>query len=1548
MDRIVGWICLAGAVAMIIAVTIVGPDRINPAVNEAFGWHPQTAENTRLVPEIAARQIRLLASSTTPDEVRQLIERFASMGSRVPGYSGAQQAYAYVHSRFRALGLQDVRTDTFDVAVPVDTGQGRIVVTGTGGRALRVWCLWPNGVRTSTTAPGGVSGPLVYGGRGTWGELDGKPVDGSIVLLDFGSGQEWTNAASLGARAIVFFDNGGVNREQAADKFLKVPVDIPRVWVERDVADLLLRRIHEEAQRGAFAEAHVEARMDWQSAPAFNVYGWLPGVDEVMPPGAREGEQKWKDQVLVIQAYYDAMSVVPGRAPGAENAAGITALLKVAEVLSRNHPNYSVLFLATSAHFSGMEGINDFLYRHSRGSDYFRERMDAAEVIDFDLMLALDLSSHQDRTVTFGNGTFYAPRWETDNYVKFMLTPYSRRLSLAVQEIFDDTLRHVEGVSPPKRTWKNFMPVPLAFASESAAFVGQKALAVATANDARRFWDTPLDTPDRVDFANLAKQIQTLTAMVMWAGQDPGLLKPTKLELEDYGHSLAGNTYWFDRSVNFAVPKKPVPQALVTYQQLGPNSVGGVRSLLVDRADGEGRFRFDIMRNRLTNMIKAYQVDDETGAITSAPDWGQEGHETYPMEHPWGWWENEMLQVLFECRPLSLFETVDSRYLSVLDYVTVLDDRDGVPQQWGADYVEDQSTEEGKVTMAAVVFAPAGSRVKVLMSTSLFGVPYLLSGAPKAWLTEPLAVEGMNESLLEEAYGNGYAVDQGTLLRPAFAAARDMWILDDARIKQLARYGVRNGKFMRLHEDARMALLDAATHLEAWRYAKYKAAVREAWGLETRGYPDIKSTAEDTVYGVIFYFALLLPFSYFCERALFGFADIRKQLFGAAGVFVAIFLLMRYIHPAFKLSSSPYIIFLAFVIFAIGGTALLVLLGRFMRSVGDRKRAAAGVHEADIGRLSATAAAVSLGISNLRKRPLRSLLTVTTITLLTFTAQAFTSVETYLKFYQIQRDSEATYDGALLRDRGWRGLQLSVLDYVRSAFGDEAQIMPRSWYHSKKVGEREFIDLERVDEAGRLQTSFAYALLGLTPDEPSVMGIDRLLVGDNSRWFRAADTGTDVCILPAAMATILSVDAGDVGTATVRLMGRDWLVIGLLDGDAVDQMKDLDGEGLPPVDTVKEAQKMEQMEGMDPRLQDTSSIETFSHLSANNTVFMPYQRVIDLNGRLHSMAITGFSDQKNLTREVEDFVTRVAVPLFVGRDGGVRVYTSMGSASLAGIANVIVPMMIAALIVLNTMMGAVYERDREIGVYSSVGLAPSHIASLFIAEALVYATIGAVLGYLLGQSVTLFMARQNLMGGMFMNYSSLSAISSTVIVMATVVISTIYPARRAAAMSVPDVTRQWRFPEPDGDEWRFDFPFTIGRTDALGVCAYLHRVFGAYGEGSVGDFMTEDVSLHREDPAPGSRDAAYRVDLITWLAPYDLGVSQRVRLRTTPDEGLDGIYRIEMEITRLSGDVASWKRLNTTFLTVLRKRFLVWRTVSEQMRKDYLEAGKQLTDVDSP
>jgi len=1523
MARILSAVLLVLALAMIAAVGVFDPVAINQRVSALLGWAPQQPAKVRLVPQPEADQIRALAEGISAADLEAEIGHLASLGSRVTGYPGADQAAQYLLRRFAELGLEGIEAEDFEVPVPVDKGAELEVE---GGARVRLYGLWPNGVRTPTLPEAGVDGLLVYGGKGSMAELDGKEVQGSVVLLDFDCGQDYLNAATLGARAVVFFERGEVSRQQAADKFLKVSVDLPRFWMGRQDAEALIGALGQGELR-----VRLKGRMDWETAVGRNILGWLPGSEEELPPKSRETHMRWKDQTIVIQAHYDAMSVVPALAPGAENAAGIAALLQLAKLLQQHRPSYSVLFLATAGHFEGLAGINEFLYRHSRRSEHFRQRMRADERIDFDLMLSLDLSSHHHRSATFGMGTFYNPKWTTDNYLKYMLTPYSQRLSLAVNEIFADSSRHVEGVAPPKRTWKNYLPIPLAFDAEAAAFAGQKALAVATPNDARQWVDTPLDLPGRMNLANLERQVETVASMVLWAGRDPDLLKPTKLELEDYGHSLKGTIYWFDRDVNFAVPKAPVPHALATYQQLGPNSVGGVRTLMVERADEEGRFLFEIMRNQYSNTVKAYEVGAE-GQITSAPDMGQEGKETYPILQPWGWWENEMLQVVFKCRALSLFEIVDSRYLSVLDYLTVLDDRDGVPQSWGADYVELQSNEEGKISLASVVYAKPGTRVKALMSTSLFGVRYLLSNAPEEWVARPPAPEEVDEARVKQAYGRGYPVEEGRVQWPAYAAARDMWVLNDARLKQLARYGVRNENFLRLHEQARLALGEARAHLEQREYSRFAAQARQAWGLASRGYPDIKSMADDTVYGVIFYFALLLPFSFFCERLFVGAADVRRQVLGAAGFFVGIFLIMRVIHPAFKLSSSPYIIFLAFVIFAIGSIALGMVLGRFTRGVALQKRAASGVHEADLGRLSATAAAISLGISNLRKRKLRTALTVITLTLLTFTAQAFTSVQSYLKFYQIPRPNAPAYEGALLRDRGWKGLQLSVLAYVNSAFGEKAAVAPRSWYIAQLIGDRAYIDVERGTAS-----SYAFALLGLTPQEREVMGLDRYLVA--GRWFEPGEQ--QVCILPKVMAEILGVGEAQMGQAEVEVMGQRYTVIGVIDGEAVDRLRDLDNESLMPVDTVAEAQKMQDMANLDPRLMDTAAIESFAHLLASNTVLLPYQRVIDLNGTLRSISIGGFAGGEQLVHSVEEFVSRVAMPVFVGQGERTRVYTSMGSAAFSGIGNLIVPLLIAALIVLNTMMGSVYERDREIGVYSSVGLAPNHIAALFIAEALVFATVGAVLGYLVGQTLTLLMARLGWLGGMFMNYSSLSAISSTLVVMVTVVISTLYPARRAADMSVPDVTRRWTFPEPEGDLWRFDFPFTIGKSDALGICSYLRRVFEAYGEGSVGDFMTEKVEFRAAGTAT---DPVHGLELMAWLAPYDLGVSQRVVLRTLPTADIPGIYRIEMELSRVSGDVASWRRLNSGFLNVLRKRFLVWRTIDPATRAEYLEEGRRLVE----
>ena len=131
-------------------------------------------------------------------------------------------------------------------------------------------------------------------------------------------------------------------------------------------------------------------------------------------------------------------------------------------------------------------------------------------------------------------------------------------------------------------------------------------------------------------------------------------------------------------------------------------------------------------------------------------------------------------------------------------------------------------------------------------------------------------------------------------------------------------------------------------------------------------------------------------------------------------------------------------------------------------------------------------------------------------------------------------------------------------------------------------------------------------------------------------------------------------------------------------------------------------------------------------------------------------------------------------------------------------------------------------------------------------------------------------------------------------------------------------------------------PFTVAGAEVPAIYAYLKVVFDAYGEGSIGDFIARDVQVHIDD---SQGDPIYDLEMTAWLAPYDLGISQTVHLRAL-STGEHNIYRIEMDLQRVCGAVASWIRMNRNFLSVLRKRFLVWRTLPESLRDDYRERSQ--------
>jgi hypothetical protein len=219
-----------------------------------------------------------------------------------------------------------------------------------------------------------------------------------------------------------------------------------------------------------------------------------------------------------------------------------------------------------------------------------------------------------------------------------------------------------------------------------------------------------------------------------------------------------------------------------------------------------------------------------------------------------------------------------------------------------------------------------------------------------------------------------------------------------------------------------------------------------------------------------------------------------------------------------------------------------------------------------------------------------------------------------------------------------------------------------------------------------------------------------------------------------------------------------------------------------------------------------------------------------------------------------------------------------------------------------------------------------------MAEALVYAILGSVSGYVLGQGISKLLSTFHLMQGLSLNFSSVSAVLSTLVVVAVVLLSTLWPAKKASEVASPSSTRTWSVPDPVGDDWAIRLPFAVTGDQAAGVNGFLAEWFQSYEGYSVGDFITEGIFRETFESEKGT---GYRIGCKAWLAPFDLGVSQMIRLETVPTD-FEDVFDLKLTLHRVSGDVSNWKRVNRRFMNTLRKQFLVWRTLSGAERERYL------------
>ena len=1414
-----------------------------------------------------------VAASARP---RAVVEHLSALGSRVAGYPGSARAAEYVEGRLQALGLA-TRRDSFAVVVPVDRG-GRLEWEG---ESVALYAVWPNGARTSTVPPEGLRAPAIWGGDGDWGDFNGQEVAGRVVVLDFASGDAWLKAASLGARAVVFVAADSATTQQGQGKYVRAPLDVPRFWVEGAAGQRLRRRLV-----GGEVEVGLWGRMDWQERAAYNVWAVVPGKG-----GGR-------DETVVVHAYYDAPSVVPARAPGAEAAVSVAVLLEVAAQLQANPPAHSVVIAALGAHFQGRQGMVAFLAAHARRQPHYAARL--AEPLDIDLFIGLDLSSHGERVVLWNNTDSYA--------LKRFFVPFGRRFAEYAAAL-GRAEAVANGISPIRgMDWDSYMPGGLAADGELALEAGFPSLTLATVGDARFALDLPLDASAGVAWDYMEGQAALVADLLARALADTALVAGRERldeALEDRLRDLRVKARTFPRRSQ--VPDRPLAGVLVAVQ-VEKEERKGVRDTRYFLTDAAGTVRVPGLLQG-TYPLAVAALDAEQGTITHVVDLSERAQKHHGKP---GWdgrlsnnvrWlhNNEQIAVLFPGVGRPLYGLVEPRFLHALDKVKVLSASGSEPRQYG--YALGQSS----IGSVGVIYGPADAaaddRVKVILDGQLL----LLNSEGSQ---SEAAARGRGFLLAEEGFGAA-----------TLQAAQDVWNLDAVRLGVLEEHGIENQRLTRLHAQAAAAIAEAEAAAEQLKWDEYVAWSRKALGLETRAYPEVLATLNDVLKGVIFFLALVVPAAFFGERLLLAAADIRRQLAGFGLFLLAIWLILAQVHPAFALA-EPLVVLLAFAIMAMGALVLFMVVGRFNRVMAQHQSQQTRVHAQDLSRLSAGYAAFMLGISNMRRRPLRTGLTLATLTLLTFTLLSFTSFEQQIRYASFRLPHAGSYPGILIRDRGWERLTPEALDYAESHFGGSGWMGRRGWY-AAEGGKGGWIAVAASEKVVR-----ATGLLGLTPEEAQITRVDESLVAGS--FFAADDEAT--CILPLDMAAALGIGVGD----QVEVFGRVLKVRGIADPERLGALRDLDGESLMPADFVLSGAEMLQL-GAAREVdiageEEPHALRPFVHLEPHHVVLLPYQTLAEAGGSLRSVAVR-FPAATDGQVLVEDYLTRVAATLFVGSpDGQVLALSSVGLTAVEGLTAVAIPALVAALIVLNAMMGAVYERLREIGIYSSVGLAPLHIALLFVAEACVYAVLGTTLGYLLGQGLGRVLLGLGLLQGLTLNYSSLAAIGAALAVMGVVLLSTIYPARVAAQQAVPDVVRRWRPDPPSGDEWLFEFPFMLGEGEVEGVCGFLANYFGAFGRATLGDFYVEDMQVTQAD--------GYCLAFALWLAPFDLGVSQEVVVEFVPAGAR--ARAMEVRLRRRSGEHHYWQRLNQRLVEALRKQMLIWYALREAERVQHVESARVL------
>jgi ABC-type lipoprotein release transport system permease subunit len=558
---------------------------------------------------------------------------------------------------------------------------------------------------------------------------------------------------------------------------------------------------------------------------------------------------------------------------------------------------------------------------------------------------------------------------------------------------------------------------------------------------------------------------------------------------------------------------------------------------------------------------------------------------------------------------------------------------------------------------------------------------------------------------------------------------------------------------------------------------------------------------------------------------------------------------------------------------------------------------------------------------------------------------SFTTIKSSRKEVRLPFQTEAPYQGLLLKRVNRQSLPPQAADILVSSMSAISRPAPRVWLEGNDPARPVSVPLRHGNSEIEIQ-----GLIGLSPNEAYVTQLDSLLT--SGRWF--TDDDQTAIILEEQMAARLGVTTN--GSRTVLLWGSPFTVIGTFKAETFEKANDLDGEPLTPVIFPEEAgteMSEEEMEALESGDDVRSFQSRYQHISAGQTAIIPAKTLLAAGGQLKNIAVKP-ADTNEISNIAANLTDRFSLAIFTGEKDGVWLYNISDTMNYSGVPNIIIPLLISVLIVLNTMISSVYERKGEIAVYTSVGLAPSHVGFLFVAEAMALAVISVVIGYLVAQVSAAFLSTTPLWAGITVNYSSMAGIAAMVLVMVVVLVSVLYPARVAARIAIPDVNRTFRLPAPVNNQIEVTLPFLMKYREHESIGGFIYNYLVSHRDISHGIFSTGPVEvvfscstveeirkMVAESDTPSELKCLH-LRANVWLAPFDFGIMQTVDIQFCPALEGEDFLEIKLTLHRQSGESAVWQRISTSFLHEVRKQLLIWRSYDHEVHEQLKDSFRKV------